>query len=367
MLGPSNGALRLPVSVVIRSGCCGAWHRFPTAAWFLVLIVSPLHAAPDGKAATRAAQRSPIVSLAFTGDGRSLLIAWQNQVERRELDSNERTAIKTGMPRVAAIATSGAASNLVAIAGGTPGEMGAVIVWDRNRDTHLRIGGFADLATAVTFSPDGALLAIGSGDRTCRLFRLTEKDKAWHADAVGKLVGHGGAVTSMVFSPDGKMIATASVDRSIKVWTVADSALLRTLGNHTDAVNALAVRPQMDPAAPWTIASASDDRTLRIWQPGIGRMVRIVRGHKGPVLAIAYAADGRSLLSLGTEGILRRVDADSDQILEKHSVDGDWCYALAANGDGRHVATGSWGGKADIWRIGNAGLERADDGRFTPP
>jgi len=329
----------------------------------LVLLVFPLHAASDGKPPK---QQSPVVSLAFTGDERSLWIARQHQVELRNLGSGESTRIETDLPRVAAIAAAGAANRLVAIAGGAPGETGTVVLLDRNRDTRLTIDGFADLATAVAFSPDVGMLAIGSGDRTCRLFRLIEKGNAWHVDPAGKLVGHGGAVTSVLFSPDGKLLATASVDRSIKVWTVADGALVRTLGNHTDAVNALAARPQTDPAAPWTVASASDDRTLRIWQPAIGRMVRIVRGHDGPILAVAYAADGKSLLSLGAEGILRRVEADSDQILEKHSVDKDWCYALATSCDGRHVVTGSWSGAAYIWRIGQAGLERADQGHVNP-
>jgi WD40 repeat protein len=103
-------------------------------------------------------------------------------------------------------------------------------------------------------------------------------------------------------------------------------------------------------------ASGGDDRTVRVWQPTIGRMVRIVRGHHAPVLALVFAPDGRALFSAGQEGIVRRIDADSDAILDECRASSDWIYSLAISPDGRTLATGDWAGTTRCWHVGEKGL-----------
>jgi WD40 repeat protein len=51
-------------------------------------------------------------------------------------------------------------------------------------------------------------------------------------DIVWMAGGHG--VNSVAFSPDGSMIASGGGDKTIKLWRVSDGALLRTLEGHTD-------------------------------------------------------------------------------------------------------------------------------------
>src|SRR6185295_17784754 len=99
---------------------------------------------------------------------------------------------------------------------------------------------------------------------------------------------------------------------------------------------------------PASCASGSGDRTARIWQPEIGRMVRIIRQHRGPVLALAWAPDGRSIFSAGKESVIRRFDAESDSLLSEWPANADWIYALAASPDGSRLASGDWSGKVQI-------------------
>ena len=65
---------------------------------------------------------------------------------------------------------------------------------------------------AMSFSPDGSLLAIGYSDGRIELRRLADPYKA-HT-----LFGHFDDVRAIAFSPDGTRLATASGDRTILVW-----------------------------------------------------------------------------------------------------------------------------------------------------
>jgi WD40 repeat protein len=55
-------------------------------------------------------------------------------------------------------------------------------------------------------------------------------------DIVWMAGGHAGGVDSVAFSPDGSMIASGSGDKTIKLWRVSDGKLLRTLEGHTGPV-----------------------------------------------------------------------------------------------------------------------------------
>jgi energy-coupling factor transporter ATP-binding protein EcfA2 len=73
--------------------------------------------------------------------------------------------------------------------------------------------GHTDAVRGVAFSPDGALLATASQDRTVRLWDVVTGQP--HGPA---LTGHTDAVRGVAFSPDGALLATASADRTVRLW-----------------------------------------------------------------------------------------------------------------------------------------------------
>jgi WD40 repeat protein len=108
-----------------------------------------------------------------------------------------------------------------------------------------------------SFSPDGTLLAAGSGN-----------DVVLRAASDGSLVatlkGHAAAITALAFSPDGTMLASGSADLTIMVWKVPSGDPIRTLGG-------------------------------------------VAGGPSDPVISVAWSPDGASLLGGGSKSYLWRV------------------------------------------------------------
>ncbi|KAF8290874.1 hypothetical protein DL93DRAFT_2146610, partial [Clavulina sp. PMI_390] len=116
--------------------------------------------------------------------------------------------------------------------------------------------GHTGFVTSVAFSPDGAILASGSGDQSIRLWDVQTQS------AKGEpLTGHTQYVRSVAFSPDGAVLASGSHDKSIRLWDVqTQSAKGEPLTGHKWSVTSVAFSPNGA-----VLASGSDDESIRLW------------------------------------------------------------------------------------------------------
>ena len=301
----------------------------------LVLCGSRLGAAP------------PITALAVSPDGSLLVVGRPRALEWIRPAGKERSGTNPlPLPKITSLAFQHPGQRLW-VAGGVPGESGLVLALDLpdfREARRIQVPG--DLVQAVVPSPNGRWLAWTDGSDV----RLESMVPGTTANPTPSLLrGHSARVLGLAWSPDGCLLTSVASDRSVKVWTTTQESPLRTFNHHTETPHAVAFQPG---ATIPTCATGGDDRTVRVWQPSIGRMVRIVRNHDAPILALAYAPDGRHLYTADASGTVRRVDAASDQVLGTWAASEDWIHAIGVHPQGQWIATGDARGALRLWTPG---------------
>ena len=138
---------------------------------------------------------------------------------------------------------------------------------------------------SVAFSPDGKVLASGSGG-TIKLWDVKS------GALLKTLKGHSWSVYSVAFSPDGKVLASGSYDKTILLWDVESGALLQTLKGHSWGVLSVAFSPDGK-----VLASGSGDNTIKLWDVKSGALLKTLKGHSDDVLSVAFSPDGKILAS----------------------------------------------------------------------
>src|SRR5207253_9160003 len=94
-------------------------------------------------------------------------------------------------------------------------------------DLRLQLG-HSHAVTAVAFSPDGIMLATGSGDRTIKLW-----DPAT-GRLLDTLTGHQAHVVALSFSTDGGLLAAACAGHKLVVWELATKTIAWELSGQTN-------------------------------------------------------------------------------------------------------------------------------------
>jgi len=214
----------------------------------------------------------------------------------------------------------------------------------QNSRIQYTLAGHSGDVSAVTYSPDGKLLATVSSDKEIIL---------WEA-ATGKelmtLRGHSQAIEDIAFSPDGKYLATASDDKTVKLWNALSGQELRTLGGHTDII--------------WKISFSADGKLLatggnesaKVWDVNTGQSILNLEGQHAPV---AFSPAGMYLATSGDDGMTNiwKVETWEEYLSLPYAAN-----ALAFSPDEKRLVTAMT--ELKVWDVMN-GEELVTMGEFT--
>ena len=202
--------------------------------------------------------------------------------------------------------------------------------------------GHADGVRAVSFSPDGTLLASGGGEG----FQEDGTVKLWDVEThtnIATLYGHTGPVLSVTFSPDGSTLASGSGDGTVKLWDVATKQNIATFKHAVGEVASVAFSPDGT-----LLASASlsfsffdanlDDGTVELWDVATKQNIATLQ-----VIAtsVAFSLDGTLLASGTLDGTVELWDVATKQniaTLQRHTY---WVWSVAFSPDGKTLASGA--------------------------
>ena len=222
-----------------------------------------------------------------------------------------------------------------------------IILWDvATRKQIVTLEGHTGWVSAVSFSPDGTTLASGSSGT------ITLWDVATRKQIV-TLEGYIGWVPAVSFSPDGTLLASGSGDDTVILWDMATRQRIATLEGHTDRVTSVSFSPDGT-----LLASGSGDDTVILWDVATRKHIATLEGHTGWGTSVSFSPDG-TLLASGSRSwddtIILWDVATRKRIatLEGH-MDGWYTYPVTSvsfSPDGTLLATGGWDGTVILWDV----------------
>ena len=169
--------------------------------------------------------------------------------------------------------------------------------WDvPSRQATGTISGDASNIVDLALSASGTLLATGnkSGSvslwdaQTRRLLRRFESQ-------------FGNQVISLAFSPTEPLLAASDLEGNIVLYNTATMEVLSPpLKAHTFRVMSLAFSPDGR-----TLASAGEGGGLKLWNVAARQVALILTGHSGTVCGVAFSRDGNFLASCGADSTVR--------------------------------------------------------------
>jgi len=207
----------------------------------------------------------------------------------------------------------------------TAGDDAHIAIWtpakqqpDKTLDGHT--GPIASLAV----SPDGTILASASWDHTVRLWPLNGGEPR-------VLEGNAQNVNGVAFSPDGKNVISGGYDATVRIWPLfGGSAIVLNLPT---PLNSVVVAPDGE------IITAGANGRVYFLSPK-GDAVAEVEASPAPIIAISISPDGRLVAAAGIRGSVAVIERKARKLAHTLVGPGLPVWSVAFFPDSRTLLTG---------------------------
>ena len=235
----------------------------------------------------------------------------------------------------------------------TGGEDGKIAIWLPAQDKPAGIlEGHTAPIVALAVSPDGNTIASASWDRTVRLINLSG------SGSVRVLEGHNQNVNGVAFTPDGQSLVSAGYDLTLRIWPLAGGA--ETIVTLPSPLNAVAV------ARDGEIVTGSADGRLFFLSPK-GELRGELAAAETPIISLAISSDGALVAAAGIRGSVAIVDRATRQTARTLVGPGLPVWSTAFLPDNRTLVTGGTDRMVRRWNaatgdhIGSVPTSAVDD------
>ncbi|MEP6756210.1 MAG: hypothetical protein ABJA67_11970 [Chthonomonadales bacterium] len=302
----------------------------PTAGGSKALFVKP-----------KEGMLAPISSLCWSGDGKRLFVGDYQEV--RVVNPMDGTTIQalTGCAdavRSVAISPNG---QMLAAAGGLPGQSGQVVIWNVADLKPIKtLEGHTDNILGMAFSADNLRIATTSYDKTVRIWDIAS------AKSTVELKDHADAVFGATYAAKGKYLVTVSADRSVRVWDGITAKRLYSLAGTQEPIMSVSANPTAD-----IIATGGAERVVRLWnlRAETGDNFRTFSGVPDTITDVSYSPDGKWIAGTCGNGQCFIWDASNGGLKQTISASKQPLLSVRFAPNSETVAIGGNDGSLTIW------------------
>lgn len=234
----------------------------------------------------------------------------------------------------------------------TGGEDGKVAIWQRGIAQPQQVfTGHTAPVVALAASPDGKRLASASWDRTVRIWPTDG------GDTLG-LEGHQQNVNGVAFTPDGKSVVSVSHDPQLRIWPL-DGGVPTVVALATP-LNSVAVANDGE-----IVVGAADGKVF-FFSPAGEPRGELAAG-ESPIVSIAVSGDGILVAAPSIRGSVAIIDRASRTLLRTLVGPGLPVWAVAFLPDNRTLMTGGTDRMVRRWdattgdHVGTVPMASAED------
>jgi cytochrome c len=304
-------------------------------------LATPAHAQLRGHG-------GPVRAIAISPDGATAVSG-----------SFDTSAIRWSLTRNAAVQVlrfHESAVNAVAIAPDgrivTGGEDGRVAIWRPGETKPATVlEGHTAPIVSLAVSPDGSALASASWDRTVRLWPLNGGEPR-------VLEGHNQNVNGVAFTGDGQSLVSAGYDLTVRIWPLGGGA--PTITTLPSPLNAVAV------ARDGEIVTGSADGRVFFLSPK-GELRGEVAAGETPIIAIAVSGDGALVAAAGIRGSVAVIERATRTVARTLVGPGLPVWSAAFLPDSKTLVTGGTDRMVRRWNattgdhVGSVAVSGVDD------